>query len=207
MSHHHSHLSEAADRTLPEFNTLQKVKRRFFAMRNGALGAQMRGAGLDYRVNFGLNIMQVKEIAAEIAGGEWGLSSHELVELATTLWENENTRESRLLAPMIFPADIMSMELAARWLAQAQNPEIVDHLCHSLLRRLPFAGDLWRIAIDNATTDLQRYGAMRLLLNLLIIGKGDRVAGAEAARAEFERDVPLTKALAARVLEEIEAWD
>lgn len=207
MSHHHSRLSEAGDRVLPGFNTLQKVKRRFFAMRNGALGAQMREAGLYYRVNFGLNIMQVKEIAAEITGGEWGLSSHELVELATTLWENENTRESRLLAPMIFPADIMSMELAARWLAQAQNPEIVDHLCHSLLRRLPFACDLWRFAVDNATTDLQRYGAMRLLLNLLIIGKGDRIAGAEAARAELERDVPLTKALAARVLEEIDAWD
>ncbi len=63
MSHHHNGMPEA-DRQLPDFNLMQAVKRRLYAMRNGALAAQMRNAGLHYRINFGLNIPQLKEIAA-----------------------------------------------------------------------------------------------------------------------------------------------
>ena len=47
------------------FNTMQTLKRRFFAMRNGLLADQMRRAGSNFRIIFGLNIIQLNEIAAD----------------------------------------------------------------------------------------------------------------------------------------------
>ena len=45
------------------FNMMQAVKRRFFAMRNGALAEQMKSGGADYKINFGLLLAQVADIA------------------------------------------------------------------------------------------------------------------------------------------------
>ena len=198
MSHHSI---TPIDRELPEFSRMQQVKRQFFAMRNGMLAHQMRSRGLEYRVNFGLNIPQIKEIAAELLDS--GMSSSEQLELANRLWENANTRESRLLAPMLFPADIMPPQTAAQWLAEAQTTEVADHLCHSLLRHLPFAADI-AIALFNheKATSQQRYSALRLLLNLVITGKLDPVSLKPIAENAITD--PLTRPVARQLLEEIE---
>lgn len=200
MTHRHTDLP---DRKLPEFNTMQKVKRRFFAMRNGMLAAQMRSAGLDYSVNFGLNIPQVKEIATDIM--DWGLSSAELMGLSEELWANATTRESRLLAPMLYPADIMPVALAARWLEEAQTTEVADHLCHSLLRRLPCAFDLGAtLARKEDASEIQRYSALRLLLNLLCIGKAEPHSVAAAAEPLRSAAEPLLRPLLHQLDQELE---
>lgn len=189
--------------TNDSFNLMQTVKRRLYAMRNGALAAQMRQGGLEYRINFGLNIPQVKEIAADILQME--LEHDELLGLANALWHNENTRESRLTAPMIFPPADMTPALADRWLREAQTTEISDHLCHSLLRKLPFAGDVADcILADETASDLNRYAALRLVLNLLIIGKIPTATAREAASNEQKRQCRLTVPLAAQILDEVE---
>lgn len=103
MSHTHNPSLLPPDREEGTFNLMQSVKRRFYAMRNGMLAAQMRQGGVDYRINFGLNIPQIKDIAAELIAS--GLSAAELASLARALWDNESTRESRLLAPMILPPE------------------------------------------------------------------------------------------------------
>lgn len=215
---------EHIDRNLPEFNNMQTVKRRFYAMRNGALAAQMRNAGLNYSINFGLNLPQIKEIAAEQNAT---LTSAELLQLACDLWKNNTTRESMLIAPMLYPADLMTEEVALQWMAQAPTAEVADNLCHSLLRKLPFANALparflnvttatttdcnstnegtntTTVGTDSAT-DMQRYTALRLWLNLLILGKADTQAIADAAKTEQQRNCPLTRSLTHRILEEIE---
>lgn len=202
MSHHHNGMPEA-DRQLPDFNLMQAVKRRLYAMRNGALAAQMRNAGLNYRINFGLNIPQIKEIAAEI--NDSGLSSKELLDLATSLWENENTRESRLIAPMLYPADIMDRTTAQKWMTEAQTTEIADHLCHSLLRRLPFAEIMaTEILGSTQSSDMNHYTAMRLLLNLLILGRVSPATARDAAETEMQRGIPLTTPLAMQIISESE---
>ncbi len=169
-------------------------------MRNGMLAEQMRRSGLDYRVNFGLNIPQIKEIAAETLASS--LSSAEQLELANALWDNVNTRESRLLAPMLFPSDIMSEELAFKWLSEAQTTEIADHLCHSLLRRLTFASRIAWSLLDTNATDMQRYSALRLLLNLVVTGKENPLTLKEIA--ERALSTPLTRPVARQLLDEIE---
>jgi len=184
-----------------EFNLMQTVKRRFYAMRNGALAEQMRRGGLDYRINFGLNIPQIKEIATEIIG--WGLPLDQLTELACSLWDNINTRESRLLAPMLYPATAMEAPLATKWLAEAQTTEVADHLCHSLLRRLPYAPELMRATLDNINaTPLNRYCALRLALNLLITGKITPDEAKKTALNESAMGHSDTRAIAAQLLAE-----
>ena len=51
---------------MSEFNQIQLIKRRFFAMRNGIVADTIRKAGFDYRMIFGLNLPQLKDIAAEL---------------------------------------------------------------------------------------------------------------------------------------------
>lgn len=185
------------------FNLMQTVKRRLYAMRNGALAAQMRRGGLDYRINFGLNIPQIKEIARDIL--DMGLTHAELLALGTDLWANEGTRESRLLAPMIFPPEDMTGPLAAQWLRQAQNIEIADHLCHSLLRRLSFAEAIANeVLSDTSTSDLNRYTALRLMLNLIMLRKLSPSQARKAVMGEQARRSPLTSPLVARIIEEAE---
>lgn len=193
---------QAPDHT-SEYNLMQTVKRRFFAMRNGALAAQMRAAGLDYRINFGLNTPQIKDIAAEI--NAMGLASAEQLSLADSLWANATTRESRLIAPLIHPADLMSTEKAAIWMRQSQTTEISDHLCHSLLRHLPGAADMAETAMsDSNASDINRYTALRLVLNLLLNRQIGTTKAHAAATAELHRDCRLTRSLARQILSEIE---
>lgn len=200
---HTSHPEPQASRQLPEFNLMQTVKRRFFAMRNGALAAQMRAAGLAYRINFGLNIPQIKEIASEISNMQ--LSSFEMLTLANSLWENETTRESRLLAPMIYPADLMTSDTALSWMRQTQTTEIADHLCHSLLRHLPFATGLAETIIaDQVASDINRYTAIRLILNLLISGKTQPETARRIALSEQQRNCPATRPITIQILSEID---
>ena len=81
---------------MTQFNDMQSVKRQFFAYRNGIIADTMRKAGSPFKIIFGLNIPQIKQIASEIGKNK---------ALAAKLWNNTTTRESMLLAPMIYPAD------------------------------------------------------------------------------------------------------
>ena len=89
--------------SMSEFNKMQTVKRRMFAMRNGIIADSLRKAGSPFRMIFGLNLPQLDEIAADTGKDE---------ELALMLFADRNNRESSLLAPMIMPEQCMTPELA-----------------------------------------------------------------------------------------------
>lgn len=213
MIHTHPDMPE---RELPAFSPMQQIKRRFFAMRNGELAAQLRAHRLNYRMNFGLNMPQIKDIAAQILAGSLAAPAvadapatpEHLAALASELWANEGTRESRLLAPLLYPAELMTEPLATEWLLQAQTTEVADHLCHSLLRRLPFAPTM---AMDTlsaaectpALTPMQRYTLLRLSMNLLILNK---LTIPEQLRTYAEASLadPLTAPVARQILDELD---
>ncbi len=104
---------------MPEYNRMQIIKRRFFAMRNGIIADTLRKAGLEYKIIFGLNLPQITEIAAE--------QPHE-ADLAEELWADRRTRESLMLAPMLYPAADMDSATAARWIRTAPTTEVADVL-------------------------------------------------------------------------------
>lgn len=205
MSHHHNPALLPPDREEGTFNLMQSVKRRFYAMRNGMLAAQMRHGGLDYRINFGLNVPQIKDIATELTSG--GHTADELTSLANALWDNATTRESRLLAPMILPLEAATPQLAARWMAQAQTTEVADMLCHSLLRRLGFAPALAAeaMAVNDAT--LGHYTPLRLIAALLASGRisPDDAEKTMAAAPAEAGDAAMVKRLRAQIEQEISA--
>lgn len=176
---------------MDEFNPMQRLKRRFFAMRNGALADQLRKGGVPHKIIFGINLPQLVEIAAEFDPS---------AEFAEMLWANSSTRESQLIAPMLYPRAEMDATTAVRWALTAKSVEVIDVLCHRLLRHLPsadrVADELWL-----ADEPIYRYAALRLMLNrfpecLPII--------TERAEAEAKRNDPLTRRLCRQILDEVQ---
>lgn len=168
------------------FNEFQLIKRHFYALRNGMLGEQMRAAGTPYRIIFGLNLPQLKEVAAGIA--ERNPQPEQRRDLARRLRDNRTTRESMLLAPMIYPRELLSEEEALDWAADQLCEETADYLCFHLLRHLPCASLLCEKLISGEKAPLRQYTALRLMLNLLILGKVTPETAAAAAQKTVAAD-------------------
>lgn len=174
---------------MTEFNKLQTVKRRFFAMRNGIIADTLRRAGSPYRIIFGLNLPQLTEIATEIGPD---------ADLAIQLRDNVTTRESQMLAPMIYPIEKLTEDKAEQWIDAAQSTEAIDILCHRLLRHMPFAyGLIHKYA--NSSVELQRYLALRLLWSFVQSRPGEAKL---IAKKELDRNSPLTRTVAYQLLDE-----
>lgn len=170
---------------------MQTLKRRFFAMRNGLLADQMRRAGSNFRIIFGLNIIQLNEIAADYG--------HD-AEFASALWANTTTRESMLLAPMLWSVDDFNYEGAIRLCHEVTDAEVADIVCHKLLKR---RDDVITIidAIINAEQPILRYIALRLTLPMI----GGRISpekALEMAETEIRKEASLTAALSAMIKSE-----
>lgn len=195
------------ERRLPEFNAMQKVKRRFFAMRNGDLAQQMRERGASYRINFGLNLPQVSEIARDFLSG--GVENRrfepgfDMAGFARRLRDNVSTRESMLIAPMLFPVEELTMDEAVGWVRNVASPEVADVLCLKLLRNWCGAEKLARGLLSDEIP-LSRYCALRLVLNLLQAGKLTPAGALEILESANVSESPLTATLSRQLSEEIE---
>ena len=86
------------------------------------------------------------------------------------LWSDTNSRECRLAAPMLYPAEEMNLEKALEWCQTIESVEIADNLCHKLLRHIDDCNTLWRQLVADERP-LVKYTGYRLLLNLLMLGK------------------------------------
>ena len=175
---------------MAEFNQTQEIKRRFFAMRNGIVADTIRKAGLQYKMIFGLNLPQITEIAADITPSR---------ELAEQFWADTRTRESMLLAPMIYPREELTRERASEMLREVYTTEVADILCHRLLRHLPYAMDLATDAVTSAS-EMERYGGFRLMFNLLYSRPAEIRPFVEA---ELASGTPLTHPICKSMLDEI----
>lgn len=177
---------------MEQFNELQLVKRRFFAMRNGVIADTLRKAGSPYKIIFGLNLPQISDIAMETGKNET---------LARRLWANDSTRESMLMAPMIMPTEAMSMPESERWVEESPAVETTDILCHRLLRNLPYAYDLAKRLMADEMCDMKHYAAMRILWHFLSSNQEEILS---MARDEYKRNNPMTIGCARQIIDEIE---
>ena len=91
---------------------VKEIKKQLRLAMNGIVSSHQRSQGLNYKINFGVEIPRLKAIAAE--------RSHEL-ELALTLWK-ENIRECKLLA-------IMLPDALENALENIKNPEGLFRYC------------------------------------------------------------------------------
>lgn len=121
------------------------------AFRNGIIADMLRNAGMPYKVIFGLQLPQLRQIAASIntAPPEETIQTSEFapagaIELARALWADVDVRESRLLAPMLFPGAELEQEEAHGMLLGVLTREEADILTFTLIRKLSYACELLR---------------------------------------------------------------
>ena len=113
-----------------EINELLKdVKTQLRLSMNGVVSQSMREKGLNYKLNFGVELPRIKGIAAKYE------KNHEL---AQALWK-ENIRECKILATLLQPIDSFYPEIADIWVENMPNMEISELACMNLFQHLPYA--------------------------------------------------------------------
>lgn len=108
---------------------VREVKQSLRGMMNGPVSQSMREKGLAYKVNFGVELPRLRELAAGLP--------HDFA-LASALWQ-EDIRECRLLAPMLMPPGEFDVAMADMWADGMRYPEEAEVAVFSLFCRLPFA--------------------------------------------------------------------
>ena len=111
--------------------TIKEIKKQFRLFMNGIVSQSMREKGLDYKLNFGIELPRLKEIAAKFE------KNHDV---AQALWK-ENIRECKILAGMLQPIDTFYPEIADIWVEDMHYPEIAEFTCMNLFQHLPYASD------------------------------------------------------------------
>ena len=110
---------------------IRQLKQEFHANMNGVASAAMRGAGIGYRLNFGIELPRLKTISAEYEPDH---------ELAQELWK-EDVRESKIMATMLQPLDTFFPEIADIWVESITTEEMAGIASANLFCRLPYASD------------------------------------------------------------------
>ncbi len=139
--------------------TIKEIKKQLRLSMNGVVSTHQRRQGLDYKINFGVEIPRLKEIASQYAKEK---------ELAEELWK-ENIRESKLLAIFLYPKEEFDDDTAERWLADCRFTETADHLCHTLLLHVSSPVAFALRQIDNSDS-MRKYCGYSILAHLFRIG-------------------------------------
>ena len=96
---------------------------------NGVVSSSMRNKGVNYKLNFGVDIPRIKGIAERYEPN---------AALAKELWKLD-VRELKILSTMLYPVKEFAEEDANEWANEIPNQEIRENLCRNLLQELPYA--------------------------------------------------------------------
>lgn len=121
-------------------NLINDIKKDLRASMNGVASAHARQTE-DYRVNWGVELPRLVEMADEIATSEGSMDASKNVSmraLAQALW-NESTRECKILACMLMPPDEFDEEVCDIWAESIRTDEMATMFCLFLVKRLPYA--------------------------------------------------------------------
>lgn len=95
---------------------LGEIKGSFRLYMDGEVSRSMRSKGVDYFVNWGIQVPRLREMAAR-----YGKDA----ELAAALWA-ERSRECKVLALLIMPPESMTEAIATRWVGAIPSQEIAE---------------------------------------------------------------------------------
>ncbi len=96
---------------------------------NGVVSHSMREKGITYKLNFGVDLPTLKNIA-----NGWE-KEHDL---AQALWK-EDIREFKILAGMLQPIEDFTPDLANQWVTEITQKEIAELTAMNLFQHLPEA--------------------------------------------------------------------
>ena len=137
-----------------------EIKKKLRLNMNGVASTGMREAGIGYKLNFGVGIPSLKEIAQETGKD---------AELAAALWK-EDVRECRILAALIYPQDQFMTDMADLWVEQIEFPDLAEMCSMYLFSRIKGAAEAafrW-IASDSG---MARYCGFLTLAHMLRGGR------------------------------------
>ena len=109
---------------------VREIKKSLRLAMNGVVSTLQRRQGLDYKINFGVEIPRLKGIADAHSKNK---------KLAAALWQ-DNIRECKMLAIWLMPEDGFN-EVAEKWIGETRFTEIADQLAMHLLWQLSNAWD------------------------------------------------------------------
>ena len=163
----------------------REIRKEFFAFRNGIIASKLRNAGDPHAIIMGcllVDIVGITDRARAAIGYEVDLAN-----LAQELWNDTNSRECRLAAPMLFPSEMMSSQLALTWCRDIETTEVADNLCHKLLRHIADSQEVMTQLIAQDDT-MAKYTGYRLMLNLILLGK---LQGTPALKSTVEHEATM----------------
>ena len=115
---------------------------------NGFTSSSMRKKGLDYKMNFGVDVPRLKGIAAKYEAN---------ADLAEKMWVLD-VREMKILSTMLYPADQFTEADAYRWASEVVNQEIREHYCINFLQNVAFANVLVANWIEDESESIRTTG-------------------------------------------------
>lgn len=113
-------------------DTLQQLRIQLRRAMDGETSTNQRQMGLDYAINFGVNLLRLREMAKSLPKDP---------ELADLMWSKE-VREMKLLALMIRRPEELSMAQALQLSREVNTLELAEQLVFLLLRFVDFAPKL-----------------------------------------------------------------
>ena len=123
---------------------------------NGVVSTLQRRQGLNYKINFGVEIPRIKEIAAQYGKNRL---------LAQALWQ-QDIRECRMIAIFTMPVEDFSSNEADEWITTARYTELADQLSMNLLSKMPQATDK-ALALVQKEDNIAAYCGFTTLAHLL----------------------------------------
>lgn len=140
---------------------LRNIRKRLRLAMNGVISTSMRQKGMNYKLIFGVPIPEIKQIAKEYEP-EAGL--------AQALWE-EDVREMKILATLLYPAKQLSFSEALQWAREIPYPEIAEQCCNNLFPEMEKASDLALGLLEEENSLYGRMAGFLLFAQLFKRGK------------------------------------
>ena len=128
--------------------TIKSIRNDLRLSMNGIASTSMREKGVHYRMNFGVDLMRIREISSRYTPDQV---------LAEMLWK-EDVRELKILATLLYPVDQLTPEAAERWVVNITNQEIREQACRNLFQQIPFAGELVNVWSVSETEEIRATG-------------------------------------------------
>ena len=128
--------------------TIQQIRCEVHASMNGVVSESMQKKGMNYRLNYGVDIPKLRIIARKYETDK---------ALAETLW-TEDVRELKILATMLYPPKDFTKETAEKWVHEIPTQEIREQMCRNLFQTLPFADALVQEWTESQNTEIRITG-------------------------------------------------
>lgn len=138
-------------------NELREIRTQLRLAMNGVVSTSMREKGIKYKLNFGVPLLEIREIARQHTPN---------AALAAALWK-EDIREFKILATFLEPPSACSLEQAQQWVREIPYLEIAEQASRNLFSKLPQAEILMERLWTNTEDEYARTVAFLIAVQRL----------------------------------------